>query len=160
MTKVLCVFNWKRRALRVHQESALWRLARRIPAGLGFGGPGSGAYYVCPYVCLCMVIIYSLGALHNPIGVVASWCYTHTHPQHTPSYVWRVFGCVFGFGRWPLHLCDNDDISYSKSGYTLLRGGRDVVHGWCTTCVVFTCASTSAGMAAGLNSNNNNNNRR
>ena len=59
--------------IHVHQEYAVWRLARRIPAGLGFEGPGSGATDACPYVCLCMIIIYSLGTLHNPIGVVASW---------------------------------------------------------------------------------------
>ena len=28
--------------IHVHQEPAVWRLARRVPAGLGLEGPGSG----------------------------------------------------------------------------------------------------------------------
>ena len=118
--------------------------ARRVPAGLGFKDPGSGATYVCSYVCLCMFIIHSLGTLHSPIGVVASWCYTHTHPHHTPSYVWRVFGCgclttnhlasctwlVANF--FSLVLTISPTLS---AGCTFLRGGErcraQVVHWQC-----------------------------
>ena len=94
---------------------------------------------------LMYVHFYSLGTLHNPIGAVASWCYTYTstsctHRVYAGCLVYYMIAC-HGWSLTPVGLgfvhlfVANLSPAFLSAGVHFCEEGRDVVRGWCTTCV-------------------------
>ena len=113
---------------------SVWRLARRVPAILGWQGPGSGSFmYVLMYVHF-----HSLGTLHNPIGAVAPWGYTHTstsriHRMYAECLVYYTYGGAL-IGRTCLGIILDTNLSrFLRTGRHSARRGE--MSWWCTTCV-------------------------